>query len=336
MRDSLLETWRALTPPLIRTELAGRRAPGLPATRTVFLAIDGAARRHLLVQATESQRPLESHDTRGLQVVTETVRIESNPENRFIDIVCLDPSQERLFATLAEDLLDCLAKSALPENDAVAQTISRWRAFWTVKSGTFTAEQATGLFGELWFLHRWIGATGHSRWMVTAGARHDFQWSESSVEVKTAHAASVATATHPIVSLDQLDKPVSGQLYLFSLLVLEDALSSNTLDGLVVTISRELEDAPASLAAFRDKLATYGYVPSDSPHSQKCLRVVREALYSVKDDFPRLTHHTFPDGVPAGVGDIKYSLSLSACEPWHIASRPTEPAAAFLRVGPGP
>jgi hypothetical protein len=138
------------------------------------------------------------------------------------------------------------------------------------------------------------------------------------------------------VSLDQLDKPVSGQLYLFSLLVLEDARSSNTLDGLVVTISRELEDAPASLAAFREKLATYGYVPCDSPHSQKCLRVVREALYVVKDDFPRLTRHTFPGGVPTGVGGIQYSLALSAFEPWQIASRPTEPAAAFLRVGVDP
>jgi Putative PD-(D/E)XK family member, (DUF4420) len=332
MRDTIIETWRSLLVPPVRTELAGRRAPGLPPSRTVFLAVDGAARRHLLVQTTESGRPLESHDTRGLQIVTANARIEDNPESRYIDIACLDSSQERLFATLAEDLLECLVTSSLAETEAVVRTLARWRAFWAVKSGSFTAEQALGLFGELWFLQRWLGSSGESRWMITPGARHDFQWKVASVEVKTAHAASVATTTHQIVSIDQLHEPVSGQLYLFSLLVLEDALSSNTLEGLVLGISRELEATPAALASFREKLAKYGYIPSDSPHAQKCLRVVREALYAVRDDFPRLTRRTFPAGVPTGVGDIRYSLALSACDPWHVASRPTEPAAAFLRT----
>jgi hypothetical protein len=298
--------------------------------RSVFLGVDGAARRHILVQSHESQRPLESRNTRGLQVTTETVRIEDNPENRFIDITCLDPSHERLFATLAEDLLECLGKTPLPENEVVIQTLARWRAFWTVKSGTFTMEQAMGLFGELWFLHRWIGATLQTRWMVSPAARHDFQWNEASVEVKTAQAASTATATHHIVSLDQLDNPAIGQLYLFSLLVLEDALSSNSLENLVANISSELEADSVALAAFREKLAAYGYIPSDSPFSKRPLRIVREGLYAVRDDFPKLTPGLFPKGVPNGIGGIQYLLALSACESWLIANTPAE-AAALLR-----
>jgi hypothetical protein len=331
MRESLLETWQALTPPAVRTELAGRRAMGLPAARCVFVAVDGAARRHILVQS-NTARGLELRDTRGLRVVTETARIGDNPEDRFIDIICLDPSHERLFATLADDLVDCLAKTSLPDDEVVIQTLTRWRAFWTVKPGAFTLEQAVGLFGELWFLHRWLGATAQAKWMVTRSARHDFQWSSASVEVKTARAASVATATHHIASLDQLENPLSGKLYLFSLLVLEDALSTNTLDSLAAAVSSDLESNLGALTAFREKLARYGYVPSDSPHASRPLRVVREALYAVDMGFPRLIRSSFPSGVPNGVGEIQYSLSLSACEPWYLASKANEPAAAFLHT----
>src|SRR5579872_1742227 len=152
MRDALLEIWRNLVPPAARAELAGRRAPGLPASRTAFLAIDGAGNKHLLVRVHESQRPLRSTDTRGLQVTTAIAQIGDNPRDRYIDILCLDPSQDRLFATLGEDLIESLSRSASPENEVVLQTIARWRAFWTVKSAGFTLEQAIGLFGELWFL----------------------------------------------------------------------------------------------------------------------------------------------------------------------------------------
>jgi len=331
MRDSLLEIWRSISPPLVKSDLAGRRAPGLPSMRSVFLAVDGAARRHVLVQADDDQLTIELHGTRGLQVRTERMRIEDSPEARYIDIACLDPSHERLFATLTEDLLESLAKTTLLETETVRQTIARWRAFWTVKSGAFTLEQALGLFGELWFLHRWLGTAGHTRWMATPGARHDFQWAEASVEVKTAQAASVATASHQIVSLDQLDAPISGQLYLFSLLILEDALSSNTLDSLVGRISGELEPDSASLAAFRERLAAYGYIPGDSPYASRPFRIVREALYVVRDHFPRLTRNSFPGGIPAGVGDIRYSLALSACEPWCIALHAQDESAAFVR-----
>jgi hypothetical protein len=114
---------------------------------------------------------------------------------------------------------------------------------------------------------------------------------------------------------------------------LKTALSSNTLDGPVANISSELETDTGALAAFREKLATNGYVPSDSPYAKRPLRIVREALYAVRDDFPRLTRQSFANGVPNGVGDIRYSLALSACSYWHIASRPTDLAAAFLRIG---
>jgi hypothetical protein len=296
----------------------------------LFLAVDGAGRRHILVQSPPPQKPIESRDTRGLHVVTEQLRIEDNPQQRFINIVCLDQTQERLFSSLAEDLLEHLRTTTLDENDAVQRTLNRWRAFWAVKSGTLTLELAMGLFGELWFLHQWLGAASYGKWMATPGARHDFQWPEASIEVKTAQAASLATAAHHINSLDQLDDAVTGQLYLFSLLVLEDALAGHTLESLIASISSELAHDPTALEEFTAKLAAYGYIPSDSPYARRPLRIVREALYKVADDFPRVRWRSFPSGVPVGVGAVQYMLYMSACEPWRIATVPTE-AAAILR-----
>ena len=49
-----------------------------------------------------------------------------------------------------------------------------------------------------------------------------------------------------------------------------------------------------------------------------------EELYRVGPGFPRLTRASVSDGVPAGVGDITYSVDLAACAPWRFASRPEE------------
>src|SRR5262249_9615836 len=146
-------------------------------------------------------------------------------------------------------------------------------------------------FGELWFMLRWMGPVTNNvieRWQGPLGARHDFQWETSSVEVKTATGGSRGVV-HEISSLEQLDNPESGSLYLFSLTASDDALGSNTLPILIEQISSEIEYDEEAKRAFFEKLARIGYNPAHAERYDRKLRIVREELYRVHGSFPRLT-----------------------------------------------
>ncbi len=157
---------------LTREEMDGRRAPGLPAGRAVYLALDSAGRRHLLVPVPDGTEPITQRETRGLQVCTERFRIGDNPEWLCIDLVCLDPTQHATFSAVAQDLLIALGRSTVTSHEAVVRALNRWRAFWRAKATGLSQEAALGLFGELWFLRRWlppIGAADDEALVALAG-----------------------------------------------------------------------------------------------------------------------------------------------------------------------
>lgn len=197
-----------------------------------------------------------------------------------------------------------------------------------------TREDALGLFGELWFLRRWLGtlsATTMKRWQATDSARHDFQWQSASVEVKTATTQSAGPPVHRIASLEQLADPEQGQLYLFSLQVCDDALAANTLHSLVASLTADLQADFQTLSEFNDKLAARGYSPADQQAPARALRILAERLYRVDAMFPRLTRGTFqPSGLPAGIVGMDYQIDLAVCGPWLTATAPTDAPARVL------
>ena len=56
---------------------------------------------------------------------------------------------------------------------------------------------------------------------------------------------------------------------------------------------------------FTDCLQKAGYIKSHSNDYKETFTVSKNELFVVKDDFPKIT--SFPDGI----GDIKYSLTVS-------------------------
>lgn len=297
MSSQIENIWASLGPSAGRVGLSGVRAPELPTMRAAYLALDSAERRHLMVRLSDDALPLAQRDTRGLEVQTERLQVGDHPESLFVDLVCLDRSHYPTFVAVAEDVLNALRRTNLPARDVVASTLARWRAFWSVRPAGLSSEEALGLFGELWFLRRWLDASQTAdieRWMATPGSRHDFQWPAASVEVKTAATAAAEGPVHRITSLDQLADPEQGRLFLFSLQVADDALATNCLAGLVVAMSETLRDNQAATERFNQKLAEYGYSPRDAGQYQRKLRVVAERLFHVQGEFPRLTRHSFP------------------------------------------
>lgn len=332
--EELDTSWNAIEPPTNSGGISGRRAVGLPADRPVYLAVDSQRRRHLLIQVPDTTDPVQQRETRSLEVTTARFTVASNSEALYVDLICADPAQHPTFTAIAQDLIRSVRQSPGPLRDAILNALGRWRAFWAVKSTGMSREDALGLFGELWFLRRWLGIVSAStinRWQATDSSRHDFQWPTASVEVKTASTQSAGPPIHHITSLEQLADPECGELYLFSLQVCDDALAANTLHGLISSLTTGLQTDFQTLSEFNDKLAARGYSPSDQHAPARTLRILAERLYRVDAGFPRLTRTTFqPKGLPSGITRVDYQIDLAACGQWLVASSPTERDARAL------
>jgi len=300
----------------------------------VLVALDADARRHLLVGLPDdAPAPPQVRPLRGLSVQNRRMRIRGQ-EGMWVDLVLTEDRGQRAFSFLAAEVLDTLAGASAGDVHLVAEVIDRWRRFWATTSEGLSAEVRLGLFGELWLLLEWLprltrGAI--AAWRGPLGGRHDFATPTVSVEVKTTGRAT-GPILHRIVSLDQLDDPRTGELYLLSLRTVADPLGGHSLDSLVRRARTEAARIGQEVVAqVDDRLAAYGWSPAEEGRYAEPSRVADQALFHVADDFPRLTPRSFPEGLPSGVHDISYMLDTSACGAWLIAHSP-DPASPVTRI----
>lgn len=319
------DLWNQIAP-ASANELSGKRVPGFPAEAPVYAALDQSSHRHLLIEVPQGCPVLEMRSTHGLNVRTEELRVRSFAGATYIDLECLQQNYHRTFAALSSDLLESLTR-VQDRRKAVSNCLERWRSFWLVNQAGLNREAALGLFGELWFLARWLYPITQTRlegWQGPNGARHDFQWEQASVEVKTSATPPSVSPVHSVSNIDQLGDPERGKLYLFSLHVTDDALASNDLPSIIQLITAMLAEDEISLAWFSKKLADAGYSPAHAEYYKRPLRIIAEELYGVEAGFPRLTRNSFRTSLPDGVENISYSLAIAACGQWRIATSPAD------------
>ena len=321
--DELLAAWDMLP----RSDAAGTlEAAEATDGLGVWLAVDHTAARHVLIEVPDST-DAPSVETRGMSMTVARHRVRNRESADYLDIACLDDAALDTFAVVAADICNELeADSKGRRVSTVAETLSRWRWFWNVSGDSLSERDALGLFAELWFLDQWIGVSPHSvdAWTGADGARHDFQWTDLSIEVKATCRRADGAVVHTIQHLDQLADPETGTLYLFSLRVVRDRLAANTLPGQVDRCSAQLRGLGADRDAFLRKVSSRGYSPANHRLHSTAYRILEENLYEVGAEFPRLTGASFAAGLPVGIGDVSYKLQMAACEPWLRASSPAE------------
>ncbi|CAL9550205.1 hypothetical protein SUDANB60_04405 [Streptomyces sp. enrichment culture] len=313
------------------SQIPAAPAPGLLSAEKlpsdgVWAAVDVDGHCHLLLHVPpDTQAP--STITKGLQVRVGEHQVAGQPVSDYLDIACLDAGTVTTFAAVAADIIHAAGLLQGAERAAaVGDVLERWKWFWEVDASRLTGNDALALFAELWFLARWASVTPThvDAWTASDGSRHDFQWPHASVEVKSTARSGDAGSIHTIRSLDQLAPPETGELYLFSLRVVRDQLANNTLPKLVDRVSADLDGHPAARERFLQKVGQRGYSPVHRKAHEIPYRIVEESLYRVSSDFPRLTHQSFPAGLPDGVVRVSYDLDLSACSPWLITSNPID------------
>lgn len=323
------DPWASVPRPA--TGLLRAREPSRPGG--VWYGWDDQGRRHLLLPLPSDGTTTIDFETRGLTATVRQLHLDEGPDGTWADIGCLDRGSADAFAALGRELDEQLTNRQSDVLTVVSDVLERWRRFWleAASPGVLDAAAEMGLIGELWFFLRWLGtAASVRRWAGPLGDRHDFVSTSVSVEVKAAGVRGGELPTHPIAHLDQLADPVNGSLMLFSLGMSRDADGDTTLPGLVAEAEALCRGTP-HLDAWRERIHAAGWRP---PHAELYLRRFRmtsQQLYRVDDQFPRLVRTSFNgQQPPAGVSDVRYSVTPSVVSETHLVASEPASAAALL------
>jgi hypothetical protein len=313
----------------IGNKLAARLAlPDL--TQRLQCALDSNNHRHLLISLTDSDQELHDSQSRGLSVITRELTTHGQEiAARYLDIDCQDAAGYAALDLIGGELARGLSANDKSPREIVERVLARWRRFWSgLPKDLLSRQQILGLFGELWFLSFWLfpkvgAADSIQRWRGPFDARHDFEWQGKSIEVKTT--GSTRGRIHLINGFEQLLPPENGELLLFSLRLREEAGAANTLPNLIGICKSLFDSDPDSLSRFEIGLARAGYSPAhDEEYNKMFFRVAEEAIFTVKDDFPRIIESKFAKAIPAGVESISYEINLNSFDHLRIASSPEE------------
>jgi hypothetical protein len=120
-----------------------------------------------------------------------------------------------------------------------------------------------------------------------------------------------------ISSERQLDSTGLKHLYLavFSLNV-HDNMCEKSLPKFIEEIYLQIQDDSYATFQLEIKLAKYGYNQIHAEKYTSGFSLYEMSFFEVVSGFPRLLQSE----LPAGLGDLKYSIVVSACKPYQIES----------------
>lgn len=200
--------------------------------------------------------------------------------------------------------------------------LRRWQRFLAIGREALDPAAQRGLWGELHFLRTrllpLLGGGAVTGWKGPEGAHQDFQFATAWIEVKTTLAKQPQSVR--IASERQLDDTRAPALFLHVLAMEAHEGGAATLPALVAEVRAALAAWPAARETFEDALLKAGYLDQHAPRYAAAGYAVREETdFRVAPGFPRLVEA----GLPAGIGDVTYGLSLVACAKFTV------PAAAL-------
>jgi hypothetical protein len=316
--DRLAEAWAVLgaaaaSETTIRVEAAGVIVPD----GEVLAGLDAHGGRHLLIPVPASVAFREDRRSAGVQI-RRTVLEDAGIDLQFVDVVCLVPRLNDLFAEVAVDMLEALNLDPADPPASCHGILERWRELLEKPDPQLLGpQQLAGLFGELLLVKELVErnpANGVDAWMGPSGSQHDFARGELAIEVKTTTVREGRVVG--IHGTDQLERPSGGELFL-SFVRLDVEAGGTSVPELIDSIL----ELGVERRTFLDLLARGGYDASKAGEYEHPRFIIRERrLYEVEGDFPRITASSFRMGVvPPGVLRIRYDVDLTGEPPYPLA-----------------
>ena len=313
------DPWDGLEPPDSATNVSAKRVD--PALQwDVFWAVD-SDRNCLLVLQYDKEIPRRKLPRpRGLQV--KTFEPDGKSYARII-VQLVDNEQREIFYRLCLDIT-AATQHAKTQEEAVDQFLIRiWRWHRLLKRGKderLSAEEQKGLIGELSVLDKHIipvlGTLDAVKcWTGPLGAPKDFEIGKVCIEVK---ARRIAATPYVIISSEhQLDSTSISTLFLHVTEVTpatDRSPNAVTITKIADELRAKIEKQDSAAAEmFEERLVATGFDWMDD-YSDELWIQGEEYLFEVRDGFPRVTPIMFP----AGVENLRYSISLPECAPFCV------------------
>ncbi len=303
---------------------ACRRVTG-PEWMGAFIAVAKPGDRPALLfelPAGRLDRDLANRNSRGFEVARESLTGQASPKERII-LSLSDDSYLDTFEIFSSDVVEKVrvASDEATMGTILADRIFKWRRFMEVYDpGGLTAGEQQGLFGELLFIRDLVKAGVRpmrilEAWRGPSGGNQDFVFDRIAFEVKTTSANPPERAV--ISNILQLDSLGLDNLFLYhASLVSRKGGHGMTLPGLVEEVSAlALRESVASRAKLDDCLLEAGYLEGQAGKLYTANYSLRHsACFRVAEGFPRLLERD----LPAGVGDVKYSIEVSSLKPFEV------------------
>ncbi|GLI45743.1 PD-(D/E)XK motif protein [Methanoculleus bourgensis] len=250
--------------------------------------------------------------------IRQTVIPEEMGRYATIQIILNEPRNQDIFSRLTEDVVGACSRE--PSETAMIRALftrlEMWQQFldrYGLEGLSLPAQQ--GLYGELRFLNDYlipnIGAgQAIPAWTAPHRTQQDFQISGVAIEVKTS--TSKQHQKVQIASEQQLDDTGFDVLYLYHLSLREVRDGGETLPGIIDKIRDELEGSGIR-TLFENLLFLAGYLDEHRQIYERNGYADRSSqIFLVREGFPRIIEQD----LVCGIGDVQYTVSLSACAPF--------------------
>ncbi len=309
------DPWDGLSVPTHETAITARRVD--PDAPWDFFWARNARGKYLLVLRHESDVTpgIELPKLKGIEVVD-----TPGPSNgsKALTFTLLNSAHKDVFFHLCSDIVT-KTSAALTEKNALNIALGRtWRWHHLLRGGDderLSRQQQKGLIGELvtidrYLIPRLVPTDIVAAWQGPHGASKDFEIGTVAIESKARE-----TTARPFIGVSseyQLD--TSGIARLFLCVV--DLAQAPPRSDAGVTLSDMAQNVRAAMYS-ADEVAVSSLDASlraagfewEHDYSDARWMIGTSSLYMVDQGFPRITSN----GIPRGVTNVRYSVSLEEC-----------------------
>jgi len=251
----------------------------------------------------------------GFQISMQTlVDPESKEDLQFIELGNVGNIDVTLFGAFLDELLKFLegGKGLLLEE--IKNLLAKWKSMLSLDTEkVMSLSSVIGLFGELLLLEHLVNVkkiAALDNWVGPNGNRHDFEFLQHSIEVKS---TTVKNGSDIHVSgVTQLE-PYVGKTVAILRIKLEVEPNGVSLPQLV---KRIMAANSMNFEKFQEKLLKVGY-QSDKEHhyGDLCFHAIEFQIIPVDLKFPRITAKSLLGIDPsARIKDVEYIVNVSGLE----------------------
>jgi hypothetical protein len=284
----------------------------------VFVALQQPEKMYCIVVSISQNIDIDISAFVNLQEINVSILNGSlHPNKNTLVFKLVNVLHKDIFAVLCEDLVTSIS---LEQNEKkVVQTLlnrfEKWKSLFTkFASQGLSSEEQRGLYGELYFLRKYLSTYSNffnvvNAWVGTTKEARDFQYNSWALEVKT-----TLGNNHQKVHISnerQLDNTHLQALFLYHISLELAQESGETLNQIISSINTILEVDLISKNRFKAKLYEVGYFEHQaSLYDNIGYHIRQDNFYLVENEFPRIQEGE----IRSGVGDVKYSIILSQCQ----------------------